>query len=154
MLVQKLTVTDLKLVASAHNLFVHSKDKQATIQSTILHHNCNDCLRYVSCFKAVAQVDEQITISKQRSSVLNAVKKYQSNNLEKCKHANLLAVQKGKVKNPEKYKHVNLLAVKKKKKENPEKYKQVNLHAVQKKKNSKSRKIQASQSACCTKEKN
>ena len=113
LLVSRLTVADLKVVAAAHNLFVHSKNKHATIKLAILDHDCQNCSVYASVFESIQTLDKNTFLAQKRLSNLITVQKYQKKHLEKYKHSHLAAVRKNQVKNQEKYKKMHLASVQK-----------------------------------------
>jgi len=130
LLVTRLTVSNLRAIASSHGIFLHSTKMHHTdIQAAILAHTCSNCSTFVSNFEPV---NEEKKAEQRKLSNLNAVRKYQKKNSETYKQSNLLAVQKNLAKNLEKSKKDNLLAVQRKHKKSPEQWKKDNLIAVQK----------------------
>ena len=123
-LIPKLAIADLKVIATCHNIPVHSKMKSQELQNAISKHTCKNCDSYSSVFGIISD-------KTRATKNLEAVKKYQAKHSDKYKVTHLNAVQKNQVKDSSKYKASHLKAVQKNQ-ANDHKYKAFNLEAVEK----------------------
>jgi hypothetical protein len=128
-LTPKLTITDLKIIAASHGIFVQSKMNHISIQTAIQNHVCSNCSTYTSVFKLI---DEEAIDIQRKSSYMKILKTFKDENPKKYKAQNLITVQKYNNNNHEQYSKQHLTSVQKFKSDNPEKYNKQNLAAVQK----------------------
>ena len=127
-LTPRLTIANLKVIATSHNVFVHSKMSHDQHVSAILNHKCNNCPDFTTIFKIITSEDNNDRI---KLAHANKMQRYKVRNAEKLKDLNIIAVQKNHAKNLEKHAKNNLTAVNKYNANNPEKHQQGNLAAVQ-----------------------
>jgi len=123
-LLPKLTVAELRTVATCHGVSTRSKMHNSEIQKAINDHMCMNCCDHVSIFDIV---------QKSKEANLNAVKAYQKKKASEYKVAHLESVKKNQQKQGTEYKFSHLNSVKK----NQEKqgllnYKMANLGFVKK----------------------
>jgi hypothetical protein len=71
-LTPKLTITDLKIIAANHSIFVHSKMNHISIQTAIQNHVCSNCSTYTSVFKLI---DDKAIDIQRKSSHMKILKK-------------------------------------------------------------------------------
>jgi hypothetical protein len=125
-LICKLKLSELKLIASAHQIKFGSKVKVNELQNLILEHKCHSCVYYTSIFEFKNQSQNQ------KVANLKASKKYQNKHAEKYKLSNLNSVKKHQQEHAEEYKFSHLNSVKKYQQEHAEEYKLSNLKLVKK----------------------
>ena len=127
LLVSHISMANMKLIASAHNLRFNSKIKLDTLQTLISEHICQSCDDYTTIFICIDLNEQSEQTRKLKTS---KVKQYQALNSEKYKSSNLNAVKQYQSSNAKSFKANNLEAVKKYQSSNSEKYKASNLEAV------------------------
>jgi hypothetical protein len=128
-LVLKLNAAQLRIVATCHQLSIHSKMHNAGVQSTIIDHICHTCEQFVSVFQVI---DEEKRMKQAKTVASRAVKKYQKRKGDQYKLDHLAAVKKHKEKQGDQYKLDHLAAVKKHQEKQGDQYKLDNLAAVKK----------------------
>jgi hypothetical protein len=72
-LVTNFVVSDLKCIAQAHGISIHSKMRKQEIQNTIRNHACTDCHSFISAFEIVDELEKTM---KNKTKNLEAVKKH------------------------------------------------------------------------------
>ena len=82
-LISRLKLSELKLIASAHQVKHNSKVKINELQNLILEHKCQSCIFHTSIFEFKNQ------IQKKKVADLKANKKYQNKHAEKYKISHL-----------------------------------------------------------------
>ena len=90
LLASHISLPNMKMIASVHNLTFHSKIKADTLQKLISEHICQSCNDYTTVFICI-DLNEQS--EKTRKIKVEKVKQYQSLNSEKFKASNLEAVK-------------------------------------------------------------
>jgi hypothetical protein len=128
-LVLKLNAAQLRIVATCHQLSIHSKMHNAGVQSTIIDHICHTCEQFVSVFQVI---DEEKRMKQAKTVASRAVKKYQKRKGDQYKLDHLAAVKKHQEKQGDQYKLDHLAAVKKHQEKQGDQYKLDNLAAVKK----------------------
>ena len=108
-LVSHLSISNMKKIASAHNLKFNSKIKSDTLQRLLSEHICQNCNNYTTIFKCI-DLNEKSEQNKKLKT--EKVKQYQTLNSEKYKTSNLYAVKQYQKLNAQKMQVNNLEAVK------------------------------------------
>ena len=88
LLIYRLKLSELKLVASAHQIKHSSKVKISELQKLILKHNCQTCIFYTSIFEFKNKNKNK------KIADLKASKKYQNKHAGEYKLSNLNSVKK------------------------------------------------------------
>ena len=123
-LICRLKSSELKLIASAHQIKYGSKVKINELRTLILEHKCQSCVFYTSIFEFRNQIQNK------KLGDLKASKKYQNKLAEAYKIGNLKSVKKYQNIHAEEYKLSHLNSVKKHQQEHAEEYKLNNLNSV------------------------
>jgi len=126
LLICRLKLSELKHIASAHQIKHSSKVKISELQNLILKHNCQSCVLYTSIFEFKNQIQNK------KMADLKASKKYQNKHAEEYKLSNLKSVKQYQRENTEEYKLSHLNSVKKNQQEHVEEYKLSHLNSVKK----------------------
>jgi len=125
-LLPKLTVVELKLVAVAHSISVHSRMHAAQVQALLKEHMCENCKDFSTGFEVI-DVDKHAKMIN-----LNAVRKYQKKKGIDYKASHQDSVKKNQEKQGEKYKVPHLQSVKKDQEKQGEEQKVAHLQSVKK----------------------
>ena len=104
-LISRLKLSELKLIANAHQVKHISKIKINDLQNLILEHKCQSCVFYTSIFEFKNK------IQKKKAADLKANKKYQNKHAEEYKLSNLNPVKKYQQENAVEYISSNLNSV-------------------------------------------
>ena len=124
LLIWRLKLSELKLIANAHQIKHSSKVKINKLQNLILEHKCQSCVFYTSIFEFKNQIQNK------KVADLKASKKYQNKHAEEYKLSNLNSVKRHQQEHAEEYKLSHLNSVKKHQQEHAEEYKLSNLNSV------------------------
>lgn len=129
-LLSKLTVAELRTIATCHCIRVFAKAKSTDIQTAINNHMCIDCSQYICIFEVI---DGKEHLEHKRALNLKAVNKYRATkDTEEIRLTNLKSVKKNHKKKGDNYKSAHLKSVKKNQKKQEDKYKVSNRKAAYK----------------------
>jgi hypothetical protein len=106
-LLPKLTVAELKIIAAAHKIPVHSRMYATQIQAVLNEHMCEECEDFSTVFEIIDVQQHTRMIN------LKAVRRYQSKRGTNYKIANQDSVKKHQKKQGEEYMLAHLQSVKK-----------------------------------------
>jgi hypothetical protein len=144
-LIYRLKLSELKLIASAHQIKYIFHVKINNLRNLILKHKCQSCVIYTVIFEFKDPVQKTKIINLKASktykkkhaeeykiSHLNSVKKHQQEHVEEYKISHLNSVKKHQQEHVEEYKICHSNSVKKHQQKYAEDYKKQNLDSVKK----------------------
>src|ERR1700723_2379519 len=130
LLIDRLTLAELKIIASFHGIVYVKKISISALQQTLHNHVCCETCDIHMCI--FEKIDTTTKVKKAKADNLEAVKKYQQKQGENYKAANLESVKKNQEKQGDKYKAAHLEAVKKNQDKKGAEYQAAHLESVKK----------------------
>src|ERR1700723_3407078 len=130
LLIDRLTLAELKIIASFHGIVYVKKISISALRQTLHNHVCGETCDIHMCI--FEKIDTTTKVKKAKADNLEAVKKYQQKQGENYKAANLESVKKNQEKQGDKYKAAHLEAVKKNQDKQGDEYQAAHLESVKK----------------------
>src|SRR6202142_353016 len=141
LLIDRLTLAELKIIASFHGIVYVKKISISALRQTLHNHVCGETCGIHMC--VFEKIDTTTKVIKTKADNLEAVKKYQQKRGEYYKAANLESVKKNQDKKGAEYKAAHLESVKKNQDKKGGDYKVANLKSVKKNQDKKGAEYQA-----------
>src|ERR1700723_203429 len=130
LLIDRLTLAELKIIASFHGIVYVKKISISALRQSLHNHVCGETCGIHMC--VFEKIDTTTKVKKAKADNLEAVKKYQQKQGEEYKTTHLESVKKNQEKQGDKYKATNLEAVKKNQGKKGSEYQAAHLESVKK----------------------